>query len=83
MSSNNRNIYALVFVLFCAILQPCTGDDSPLYKFVLKDISGKDVSLAKYKGKVNLIRYIFLHFIIFALDFRDERHLHFLVLYLY
>ncbi len=43
----------LVFVLFGAILQSCFCDESPLYKFVLKGITGEDISLGQYKGKVN------------------------------
>ena len=56
MSANKRVItYALLFALYWAISQPCIGEESPLYKFVLKDISGKDVNLGQYKGKVNYI----------------------------
>jgi hypothetical protein len=55
MSVNKRIVYVLLFVLYWATSQPCFGEDSPFYKFALKDISGKDISLGQYKGKVNYI----------------------------
>ena len=53
MSPDKRITYTLVFPLICAILQSCIGEESPLYKFVLKDISGKDINLGQYREKVN------------------------------
>ncbi|XP_028401116.1 probable phospholipid hydroperoxide glutathione peroxidase [Dendronephthya gigantea] len=55
MTVNKEIAFVLCFITLCAILQPSTEDEPAFYKFVLKDISGKDVDFAQYKGKVLLL----------------------------
>ena len=58
-AKGNRQLSLSVFLILCVVGQECQGE-SPLYKFVMKDSSGKDVSLSQYKGKVNNIDILLL-----------------------
>jgi glutathione peroxidase len=54
-----RNLILTLFVLFALtglnFLHTAAAKTTPLYKFKMKDIDGKDVRLKKYKGDVLLI----------------------------
>ena len=64
---NIKILLPSVFILLIVSFRHTFTDDSPLYKFVLKDIHGDNVNMEIYKGKVNNIKITYSRRSVFIL----------------